>query len=200
MYTWDSSLVDNFVGWNPNEPRCFLNVWNQSTAEFESLGNLPDMVPWDELFQRLYVDKPAKSADDLRGNKQENYGFASNNNFARRTPENIRKHYGCNVPAMLEGTMDPLVVQTFIAMSELARKVGVTWTDKQFLSENKDVQERLDLFAKSIHENNIWELLSICFIVVGPDGKVSPHCDQQNCPSLEDVLINARLMQAPDGR
>ena len=199
VYSCDNSSVEGTLGQIPDGPRRFLNVWNQHTQEFAQLGGLPDTVPWEQLFQRFYVDNPKKLANGRRGNLQENFGFASGNNWVRRTPENIRKHYGCNVPAMLDGTMDPMVVRTMVAMSDLARKVGVSWSDTNFLGANESDRKRIELFAQSIDPSNLWELISVCFFPVGPHGKVKPHCDSQNCPRLKEVLISSRIMRAPDG-
>jgi hypothetical protein len=176
----------------------YLNVWNVNTPEYENIKPLVEVLPFEEIMSAYY---PKDGIPDKRGNLQVNFGFAGGSSHEKRTSEQVFVDYGVAVPSTRTGTMDPLVVQTFKAMSDLAKRLRVRWSCPLFLEANPAVKERLGRFAGQIDDAVILELLSCLFSdLVDGDTRTYKHKDKENCPELSEVVACSRVMRNPFGR
>jgi hypothetical protein len=177
----------------------FLKVWNEGTPEYEEMGMAAfvEALPFEQIMTAHY---PKDGHPDKRGNLQVNFGFAGGNSHEQRSSEQVFADYGVAVPSTKTGTMTSLVVQTFKAMSALAKKVGVIWTRPQFLKANPTVKDRIGRFAHKIHKICSLELLSSLFMVLDGKTQIEKHTDNQNCPDLPEVLTCSRVLRNPLGQ
>jgi hypothetical protein len=183
----------------PTPASSFLNVWNEGTPEYERMGMdvFVEAIPFQKIMDEYY---PMDGKHDKRGNLQVNFGFAGGRSHEKRTSEQVFADYGVAVPSTRTGTKDPLVVQTFLAMSDLAKKVGVPWTCPKYLEANPEVEDRLDRFAHKIEDDNDLEDLDILFQVLDGESQTDKHTDNENCPDLPQVLTSSRVMVNPFGK
>jgi hypothetical protein len=202
-YLWDkSSVQDDMVFPTTDQPTpasSYLNVWNEGTPEYETMGMgaFDDALPFQEIMDEYY---PRDGNPDKRGNLQVNFGFAGGRSHEKRTSEQVLVDYGVAVPSTRTGTMDPLVVETFKVMSDLAKRVGVAWTCPKFLEENPAVVKRLDRFAHKIHKGVCLEQLGFLFSVLDGETQTHEHTDGENCPELSQVVLCSRIMKNPFGQ
>jgi hypothetical protein len=202
-YFWDkSSVEDDLVFPSTDQPTpasSYLNVWNSGTPEYESMGmaTFVEALPFQQIMDAYY---PKDGSPDKRGNLQVNFGFAGGRSHEKRTSEQVFADYGVAVPSTRTGTMDPLVVQTFQAMSDLAKRVGVTWTCPKILEANPAVKERLGRFAHKIDDHCWLEDLDFIFQVLDGETQTKKHKDNENCPKLSQVVTCSQVMMNPFGQ
>jgi hypothetical protein len=200
-YFWDKSSVEEDLLFPtthlPTPASSYLNVWNVGTPEYEDIKPLVDALPFEEIMAAYY---PKDGKADKRGNLQVNFGYAGGSSHEKRTSEQVFVDYGVAVPSTRTGTMDPLVVKTFKAMSNLATRVGIAWTCPLFLEANPAVKERLGRFAHKIDPTNVFELLAPLFQVLDGETQTYEHTDNENCARLPQALTCSRIMMNPFGQ
>lgn len=196
VYGCNESVADS-LPWDGVTPRKFVSTWNESSRLYYATGinEIMEKIPFQRLFQ---VNQPDSTTlgKNKRGNYQVNFGHACGCSTARRTDDNVREHLGVAVPSKLNGTEDPLIVQTITAMSELAQKVCVQWTMPDYLEAHGEVKNRLDLFAKKLAPNGVVEHITVAFLKLD-DGKskLLKHVDSKNCPHLTEVVTAKSIVR-----
>ncbi len=161
------------------------------------MATFVEALPFQQIMDAYY---PKDGIPDKRGNLQVNFGYAGGSSHEKRTSEQVFVDYGVAAPSTRTGTMDPLVVQTFKAMSDLAKRLCVRWSCPLFLEANPAVKERLGRFAHNIDPTNVFELLAPLFQVLDGETQTYEHTDNENCAQLPQALTCSRIMMNPFGQ
>lgn len=164
-----------------------MRVINQGSTEFTELRlNMhSETVDFPAIARKLLSKVP--TADKNRGNLQENILFSGGENHVRNPTAN----FGCAIPGINNGTEEwiPLAIE----MSTIAKKLGIPWANRSTLSETD--MERNRLFSWSVHEDNIFEGITLALLQLFPTaGKVKEHTDHFNCSKRTHTILFSEIV------
>ena len=188
VYPSEKSFVDD---------SSFVRVYNEGTPEFVSNG-LPssfDDIDLPGLASLYLTKKSLEQASQKRGNVQINLGFNCGTNVVR-TEDTLRHDYGATMPQLNAGTMKH--VDLFVAASKAAKQLGIEFAQDSFKFKSKHVRERVNRFSKRISPDNVFEGLTIAFLVIDQEHAVNRHVDEANDYCYTETLIFNQVVKHLD--
>ena len=179
-------------------PRGFVNVWNDSTPEYEGrLKGMVDCLPWQRLIDH-YFPIASGQADRLRGNFQVQFGFTCGQSHEVRNEENVSLHFGVAMPSQLSANEHDFVKELLVGLSKILVFLGVVWTDPDYLRSHPEAKERLDLFCGQLGPGICIETCTLLFIPVGDRTHI--HRDLMNCDTWTEAMLIQRIIEDSQGR
>jgi len=193
LYQEDSCYVNK-------NPFAFVNVINEIDpqelvpSDFSKIKDEVNDLPFAGILQRYF------SKADLcgnRGNRQVNFGWSGGQSHQTRSDGQIRRDVGTAIPSERDGTRDDFVVNLFVMMTKVAKRVQIPWSHAEYLVEHPEVADRLEKFSKTLHRGNIFEHMTIAFMVLDGHSCINRHVDTENCDELSHTLTVSRCMRCP---
>lgn len=205
-YPANQSLLDGLGGQPPNQ-RAFVNVINKGTPEYQASGAeaILESIKWTELLELLLL---SANENQKRGNIQLNFGYSSGRGHQPRQGAVVVDHFGAAVPAVHIGTDNPLIIDTLVACSMLAKlpALGVYWATQVGL--DPVLTDRHRVFASRLcppGAESYVELLSLVgFRIKDASGKlksdmiqgVLKHTDKMNAGQpISQVQFSQRVVK-----
>ena len=163
----------------------FVKVINSNTPEFNIVGGLVDIVPFDSLLEYM-LGLGLVSSD--RGNTQQSFGY----NCGVSQVRNPSEDFGCAMPTINADTDRFLFL--FPILSGIAKKMGVAFADPSFVDASISCKKRFQRFARRFHSSNCFEGFTIAILDITNLEEVKEHCDTKNDPDLTETLVVSKIL------
>ena len=172
----------------------FAWVINEGSPEFHGLGinRIFDKIQWDVL---RALGEEYKIKDNGRGNRQGCFGYSSSQNTSRDAGDH--NDLGVAFPRKRDGT--ERFTEFFVAVSEVATKMGVKWAQKSEVEKDDLLQKLWEKFAGQISEDNFLEGLTYAEMFLNYLERLKKHHDVHNCHMRSDIVVLSFSHQDQNG-
>jgi len=160
----------------------FLRVWNKGTAEFDEIDDLFNSLELIHSSEFLFEPSSLEKTLNKRNNNQVSVGYSGMN---QKSDSAVGIHEA--KPQKNDQNTERFVTQ-FVAMSRIARLLKFECCDVFDAETNAT---RQDAFAKRIHEENMWEGMTVGAYTDVFDKLLLIHLDEGNAtqPGYDTQLV-----------